>query len=813
MQAPAAWHDPPAVLRDHTGGSQDAQILSVEHEEDNSPRPEDIWRLEEPADELSMSLKKAPEAQWPEAYPMGIVHAGAHPSSHVSGTQWPTDAHAVGAMHDGAHHVSMCQTTEESWQEHAGGGRPGSASVWQRAESHNLSGAHAMGAAHAGCSHGSMGQGIADSGQLHAEGPSRQSSGSAWDRQHRESHGIICAHTSGLSFDACATEPGSGQRPHLIEKGQLPDEFTAAAYASAAIQPDLHADSMQYGGRGLHEPLHEINTYDEAEMVQGAVNSYEMAAAHAFAGDSHEVRLSAGSDVWASQEAVPAGFAVLGRPGTPRHMQGHAGSARLGMPFTSRHMQGQTGSTTAFDHSLPFAVCPASSTGQDSDFPQLGPARAASMPEGVGGSSGSVVGQAMLGVPGHYSAATQDLEPAALYDSTHHLSQGFNSSQACWDELAVASSQSLVPNQEEQGGNSSAALPCMLAPMLGQQGTLDTGLVILQSSTSDAPGISSLGCFSEQCDAAMQVFEGAADMAGIAAELSALPDMPDQAAGSSLQGVTDSQVVWSQLSAVYSEADSFLEAASGSCKGSTASHHSQNDQASCNSLPFSCEDSIQEANCTAASSGDVEAASCSNAQSTPYPDEASNNQARAGMQSDTVQTDRETEDEHRALSHEDMRQPVQPASPSAAGGYLAGSGLPVHGGQSNPCSSGTATHAWHFAVQPSRSMHACPCLHAMQMWCFAATVAIVGFNALERIVAKQTLASSLMIRMRGCFAGTLPQPVSHRGTEPGSGAAQRGDMGHLKIAAYHSNRSPQSAALNASTHLRSPLRTDLVCLN
>ena len=210
MQAPAAWHDPPAVLRDHTGGSQDAQILSVEHEEDNNQESEHIWRLEEPADELSMSLNKAPEDQWPEANPMGVVHAGAHPSSEISGPQWPTDAHAVGAMHDRAHHVSMCQAMEESWQEHAGGSRPGSASVWLRAESHDLSGAHAMGAVHAGCTYGSMGQGRADSGQLHAEGLSRQSSGVARAGQHCGSYGISGAHTSGIGFDTCATEPGSG---------------------------------------------------------------------------------------------------------------------------------------------------------------------------------------------------------------------------------------------------------------------------------------------------------------------------------------------------------------------------------------------------------------------------------------------------------------------------------------------------------------------------------------------------------------------------------------------------------------------------
>ena len=225
-----------------------------------------------------------------------------------------------------------------------------------------------------------------------------------------------------------------------------------------------------------------MKTYDEAETVQGAGNSCEMEDAHAFAGEIHEVCHSAGSDVWASQEAVPAGFARLGRPGTPGHTQGHAGSVGLGRPCTSRHMQGQTGSTTAF------AACPASSTGQVSDFPQLGAACAASVPEGVGESSATAAGQAMLGVPGHYSAAIHDLEPAALYDSTHHLSQDGKSSQACWDGLAVASSQGLMPDQEEQGGNSSAALPCVLAPMMGQQGTLDTGLANLQSSHQRCTG-------------------------------------------------------------------------------------------------------------------------------------------------------------------------------------------------------------------------------------------------------------------------------------------------------------------------------------
>ena len=46
-----------------------------------------------------------------------------------------------------------------------------------------------------------------------------------------------------------------------------------------------------------------------------------------------------------------------------------------------------------------------------------------------------------------------------------------------------------------------------------------------------------------------------------------------------------------------------------------------------------------------------------------------------------------------------------------------------------------------------------------------------------------------------------------------TGAARQGDVGHLNTAAYHPNRSPQAAALNASTHPRSPVCADTVCLN
>ena len=46
-----------------------------------------------------------------------------------------------------------------------------------------------------------------------------------------------------------------------------------------------------------------------------------------------------------------------------------------------------------------------------------------------------------------------------------------------------------------------------------------------------------------------------------------------------------------------------------------------------------------------------------------------------------------------------------------------------------------------------------------------------------------------------------------------TGAARQGDVGHLNIAAYHPDRSPQAAALGGSAHLRAPLRADVVCLD
>ena len=62
----------------------------------------------------------------------------------------------------------------------------------------------------------------------------------------------------------------------------------------------------------------------------------------------------------------------------------------------------------------------------------------------------------------------------------------------------------------------------------------------------------------------------------------------------------------------------------------------------------------------------------------------------------------------------------------------------------------------------------------------------------------------------GCCAG-VQDIVGPNGSERVRGAARQGDVGHLNVAAYHPNRSPQAAALGGSTHLRSPLRADLVC--
>ena len=102
MQVPAAPEQPAADRHRASLHAVDTQVLSVECELDDPLQQARSWRLEEPADELSMS----------------------------PGQQRPEQAPVLRAVHPEGHDANINHTLEDLWRPHAGGFRPRSHGAW-----------------------------------------------------------------------------------------------------------------------------------------------------------------------------------------------------------------------------------------------------------------------------------------------------------------------------------------------------------------------------------------------------------------------------------------------------------------------------------------------------------------------------------------------------------------------------------------------------------------------------------------------------------------------------------------------------------
>ena len=515
MQAPAAWEHPAAIQQDVRQHAVDPQILSVEREQGDAPQQAHSWRLEEPADELSMS----------------------------PGQQRPEQASAARAAHSVGHHASSHHAMEGPWQLQAGDSRP---------DSH----------------------------------------GGAWPGMQLGSQGSSGAASSALWLDAAAPRNQSSLcLPH--EGEQHLREILPTANQFLDDGSGTHAEDCISSG-GSDKPVAGTASDDglqPAKLRQGI--SSAAAKACTLAVSSHDADQSEGSDLLASQDAVP-------------QLQRHAGSAAgLG------------------DSTLPVSL-PDASSGRVSDWCVLKAAHITQESTLACDSSGTEpIREFEAAQPA--GTGTHDSRPTILHDSMLSRGDGSQSSGPHSRGPAVASMKGMLPDQAHSVGSSTAAQPAMLPSATGQHGAHHGSSTGLQpGSECDQDGVN-LGCFAEQCGAAMQVSGAKGSAAGRPGSTALLDRAPAAASGSlqeeasdsgqdgvslgcsmeqsgaamqvsraqpsavgrpgsatslerraiaassSLQEVAESRSVWMQLSAVFSEADSILEDASGSCEGSVSS--------------------------------------------------------------------------------------------------------------------------------------------------------------------------------------------------------------------------------------------------
>ena len=225
----------------------------------------------------------------------------------------------------------------------------------------------------------------------------------------------------------------------------------------------------------------------------------------------------------------------------------------------------------------------------------------------------------------------------------------------------------------------------------GQHGTSTNAMAALQPAQDHSQDAAGLSCFAEQCGTAMQVPSAAGEMGSWAA-------LGRQArAVGSLREVAASQAVWSQLSAVYSEAESFLEAAGESCGGSCGSRHSQDAHSVHAGQDGLHVNTSHDGGHYAASAGNPDNATCSSVQSSECH----------GVMFAAVLSDVAAREGQHMPSHEGMSEHVQPASAAAPGDGEACAGLTV---SSSHTAAQDTTTAQSGVATNLRKLSCPPCL-------------------------------------------------------------------------------------------------------
>ena len=499
------------------------------------------WRLEEPADELSIF----PWQQRPEQAP------------------------AACAVPPGGHHATGNHSMGDTWQRHAGGSRPGS--------------------------HG------------------------AWPGMQPNSHGSSATASSAIWLDASEAQPCGQTTAHSLDKEQDLQEGLPAAPHSADGEPGMHVDK-ETSSRVSHEPLPKMTSAAGPQPAQHGMENITLAAGLCAAvADTIVTDSMRGSDGWAHQEAAD---------GMPWHMERHASAA---------------GSQQSM---LPVAL-PDPSHGQVQELPQLAAEPAAQEAESTSDSTATVPDQ-NLQAAGQVSTALQELGPTPSDDVVSLSEYG----QSNWPQsggLALASLQDVVPGQEWHLSDSKAALSVIDPSATNQLGAVHASSGGLQPAIDNHQDAAGLGCFAEQCSAAMQESGSEAKAPGRPLSAASL-GRHAVAASSSLQGVAESRSVWMQLSVVFSEADSLLEAATGSCSGSFSSCPSHSEQAGHNS-PHSGQGAAQEDADTAHATEDPETASCGAMPCSMLPAEASDGHAASAIQGDADLHGEAIKAQHHVLGH------------------------------------------------------------------------------------------------------------------------------------------------------------------
>ena len=566
MQAPGAWEQPAAPQQHARQHAANTQTLSVEHEVDDARQQAHTWRLEEPADELSMS----------------------------PGQLRPEQAPAARAAHLGGHHASSEHGVEKAEQRHAGDSRPGSCG--------------------------------------------------AWPSMCQDSHGSSGTASSALQLKEAAAELQNQSSACPAAEEQLLEEHMPAVYPSPRGGQSMHAKgNIRSGGSCELVPVMKSNDGAEpAKLSRELSTSAGGSGAHA-ADSSPDASQPEGCDSASFPKLIP------------------------GMPSRQAHRQVGTAASSGLS-TIPAAV-PGPSSGQVLDLWQPAASHAAQEPERAHHSSTMVPHRAMLAAE-PASTAGQDpgaSPPHGTGSSTSDVGQSFPPQPR---GLAVAAMRSMVPDQAHELRNSGAASSVMNLSAVGQDAAPHNSSAGLQSASDNLQNATSLGCFAEQCGAAMQVLGTAGDAVGRPRSASSLERVAVAASGS-LQEVAESRSVWMQLSAVISEADSILEDASDSCGGSIGSHRSHGKQAGRNS-PDCGQSSARGGMVSASSSHKTDMANCSNMQGSMRPAEAAGALAASAMRSDANEDASAPRAEHHSLGKGAVSLTAQADSPAAATADEAG---------------------------------------------------------------------------------------------------------------------------------------------
>ena len=408
---------------------------------------------------------------------------------------------------------------------------------------------------------------------------------------------------------------------HLVSRGR-----------SSAVLPDLAASRPSSGNAW---PGMELERLASSAMIASAAQhgpcadsqSNELPSTQQPAGEAPNVYDSADMGSWLHQPEAHGEAAVpgsLGRPALPSHMQAQVGSP-VGPLIPA------TGPGLAL-----------SSTSRAPDLPDHAPGVACAPDQDVA-------------LQWKVTEAAESTGRRQAVGGAAALRQDADSLQA------LSRAQGSAVKALQRAGSSCAARVSPGHSSDVQHGASKKAMAVLQPAQDHSQDAAGLSCFAEQCGTAMQVPSVASEM-GSRAALGGQAQAVD-----SLQEVAASQAVWSQLSAVYSEADSFLEAAGGSCEGSSGSRHSQDAHSVHVALDGLHVSTSHDGGRYTASTGNPDNVTCSRAQSSE----------RHGMMFAAVLSDVAAWEGQHVPGNEGMSKHVQPASAAAPGDVEACAGLTV----------------------------------------------------------------------------------------------------------------------------------------